>query len=536
MRIFWQITSAMLVVVCLSGTATTAWSQQTVPHRNGPSQKVYARWVPLQSHAGERKTSSPRPPARFRAPVPATSAEEGRDIVYVRQVPEHEVVHADAATEPRAKIRLVRAQKEVSTDPSPEKEDDRTPQTLETNQDIQPEPDLSQLDPSPEDQPPIDKLFDGDKMENQMRDSTPRPELRQPESTKNGQAERPQRLFPRADQPIKQQMTIEQGGEYFTEEGYLEPMYFDEQGFPVGECGTGCVDGSCGLGGQPPHGAFGFDSMGNSAYPLWPNFRQVSGWLFDNMTLFAGTNAHKSFLDQGRNGNFGATEGFNWGGPLCGPFNMSAQIGLRAVQTNFSGNRTQGTWSRADHDQIFWTAGFFKRASYLPVQGGVVIDMLHDYYYDTFNTGQVRTEVSYFSRRGAELGFLGAFNVRSETAVIPLFSANPIRVKSTDYYSFFIRKQFQNGGEGRLITGLTHACEAMISANFDIPLSDKWSLENSFTYIIPKEGNGVGAQEQETWGLMIQLSWYPHGGAYCKNPYRPLFDVADNTSLMWSRR
>jgi hypothetical protein len=54
--------------------------------------------------------------------------------------------------------------------------------------------------------------------------------------------------------------------------------------------------------------------------------------------------------------------------------------------------------------------------------------------------------------------------------------------------------------------------------------------------MIPK-GGSESAQTHESWGLVIQLVWYPGQNAKCqqKNPYRPIFNVADNSLFMVDR-
>ena len=55
--------------------------------------------------------------------------------------------------------------------------------------------------------------------------------------------------------------------------------------------------------------------------------------------------------------------------------------------------------------------------------------------------------------------------------------------------------------------------------------------------MIPKQGRGETADSRESWGLIIQLVWYPGQNAKCqqKNPYRPIFNVADNSLFMVNR-
>ena len=68
-----------------------------------------------------------------------------------------------------------------------------------------------------------------------------------------------------------------------------------------------------------------------------------------------------------------------------------------------------------------------------------------------------------------------------------------------------------------------------------------FALENRLTYLIPNgkmTGNrDTSSQERESWGFVIQLVWYPGQNAKCQmqNPYRALFNVADNSLFMVDR-
>ena len=57
------------------------------------------------------------------------------------------------------------------------------------------------------------------------------------------------------------------------------------------------------------------------------------------------------------------------------------------------------------------------------------------------------------------------------------------------------------------------------------------------SYLIPKQGRGDVAETRESWGLTIQLVWYPGQNAKCqqKNPFRALLPVADNSLFMVDR-
>ena len=55
--------------------------------------------------------------------------------------------------------------------------------------------------------------------------------------------------------------------------------------------------------------------------------------------------------------------------------------------------------------------------------------------------------------------------------------------------------------------------------------------------LLPEEGNNLMGQTREAWNLNVNFIWYPGrtGRQAPFSRYRPLFDVADNTSFMLNR-
>jgi hypothetical protein len=112
-----------------------------------------------------------------------------------------------------------------------------------------------------------------------------------------------------------------------------------------------------------------------------------------------------------------------------------------------------------------------------------------------------------------------------------------IRYKPIDLYAFYYGHHFCNGGEGRIWGGFTGGTGGLVGADFSVPVCDKLSLESGFNYAIPHRV-GDGDVPPESWSLTVNLVWHPFScahAAYC-SPYRPLFNVADNGSLMVDRQ
>jgi hypothetical protein len=252
-------------------------------------------------------------------------------------------------------------------------------------------------------------------------------------------------------------------------------------------------------------------------------------------TLFAGVQGFKGPVDLGQNGNFGFHEGLNFGAPLGDPWHAGYQIGIQGVHSNFSGSSVDSRTDSNGRDQTFITAGFFHRALEGGLQGGVVFDYVHDNYYEQADLKQIRNETSWNFSPEHELGYWGAYGINLER--FQLTDHRVTILQPNDIFAGFYRRHFSAGGQGRLWAGATGLGDAIVGADLSIPLGTSWSLENNFTYMIPKQGHGVDALAKEVWSVSIQLVWYPGRQSRCifQNPYTPLLPVADNTTFLYRR-
>jgi hypothetical protein len=76
------------------------------------------------------------------------------------------------------------------------------------------------------------------------------------------------------------------------------------------------------------------------------------------------------------------------------------------------------------------------------------------------------------------------------------------------------------------------------------PIARSLALESTFTYVIPDKSRTVTIDEDgdsityapSAWNLGINLVYYPAGRSRrsLASPYRPLFEVADNGSMIRS--
>lgn len=280
-----------------------------------------------------------------------------------------------------------------------------------------------------------------------------------------------------------------------------------------GECGIGCGDGvGCG------------DTCGVPLMLYLPPIREL--------TFFGGVHAFKNPLD-GINrdrGNFGFNEGVNIGGHMSW-FHLPAlgyQIGYRGAHSQLHGDSDMPT---ADgHTQQFFTAGLFHRKA-VGLQYGVVYDLLQDERQANADFGQVRGLISVTNPRGHEIGFQFATSTNENTI-------NGTVYHSTDQYLLFYRQHGCEGGEFRLFGGFDDDSKGIVGADAVIPMTDRWSLITAFTYVIPEEdAAGAGARE-EAWNLGTNLVWHygKRARRSFKSQFRPMFNVADNGSLIIDNR
>ncbi len=288
---------------------------------------------------------------------------------------------------------------------------------------------------------------------------------------------------------------------------------FDE----FGDCG-GCGQcGSCGA-------VTGYDDCVLG----FPRF--CSSWWARDLSIFAGVHGFKGPPDRGRVGNFGLHEGINFGAPLGGWHGLGYQFGFSAVQSNFSGDQAVRV-RRSGRTQLFGTAGIFRRSLCGGWDWGIAFDLAHDNYYDETDLKQIRTETNFCRHGNWQVGYWGAYGIDEDTLRV---NANAIRLEPTDQFAFFYRRYFSNGGDGRIWAGLSADGDSVLGAEAQVPLGHGWALENRINYLLPRQGRGAVGMIEESWNLSVRIVWYlgqPSRSAL-ESPYRPLFNVADNTMFM----
>jgi hypothetical protein len=251
----------------------------------------------------------------------------------------------------------------------------------------------------------------------------------------------------------------------------------------------------------------------------WPKWQEVM--------IFAGAQGFKGPYDQARDsGNFGFNEGFNIGAkvPYCA---LGYQFGYRGVQSQLNGDKDTGASDAVI--QHFVTVGVFHRQAE-GLQFGVVWDGLSDERGDSQQFHQVRSEISVINCQH-EFGLTGVFSNSDHSL------NNTQQVGSfepSDQYLLFYRLHGCKGGEGRIFAGFNDDSDGIIGSDMFLPLSDRFSVQSGFTYLIPSEDDGTAGATQEAWNVGVGLVWHwDRQARKCfNNCYRPMFNVADNGTMI----
>lgn len=166
-------------------------------------------------------------------------------------------------------------------------------------------------------------------------------------------------------------------------------------------------------------------------------------------------------------------------------------------------------------------------------------DYLWDEWYYDLAVGQLRGELSLAMSEHNTWGIWFASAISSDSTMSQV-AGNRVEEEweTTDIFALFYRSRLlaAGTGEGRLFGGLTGDGDGLIGADSKLPLHNGWALETDFTYLIPKQD--VDRFEREAWNVAINLVWYPGSLACgsCVRYHRPLFDVADNGSMILRRK
>jgi len=277
--------------------------------------------------------------------------------------------------------------------------------------------------------------------------------------------------------------------------------------------------------------------------------RPYYGWRwYRDLTVGAGVTSFQNSTNLGLRGNYGFNEYANWSMPFWNAIGLGWQIGIRGVQADFQ--RTQITAANGStllnthsRNQVFLTTGFFTRAfEGRGFQGGAVYDYLQDNWFDTTDLSQIRGELSYVWGYH-EFGFWGASNAyNANGAFVTGARGNSASFDTLDLYTGFYRLQFGDANEMKIWGGASGQGDYLTGMLVRAPMSRSLALEGTFTYLIPSSSNTVQLPDnkgsltyaEQAWNVSTNLVWYPacRSRRSLASPYRPLFEVADNGSMI----
>jgi hypothetical protein len=306
--------------------------------------------------------------------------------------------------------------------------------------------------------------------------------------------------------------------EYLDESGVMEGEHYVDGAPHDCACdGAGCeacFDDGCGLGGK-------------------------LGCMLARTEFYQGVASFSGPVNRGGTGSFGVEGGANLGAPLLGSvYGLGWQAGVGGTLANLNGSN----FTHDERRQFFATAGFFRRVDW-GLQGGLVVDYLHEDWYANANLAQLRGEVSWVLPEGNDFGFWFTSGNGDDSVTATLQEGTALPTTSSEHwevnnlYALFARRSFGNNAHGRVFAGWTSGSDGLLGGDFSIPFSDNWALRSAVTYVLPQEGELAGGHEQESWNLGIQLVYFPYCGATDGHDYyRPLFNVANNGVLMVERQ
>ena len=307
----------------------------------------------------------------------------------------------------------------------------------------------------------------------------------------------------------------------------------------------GCSDGSCGNVGES---YFADDCCGRGGCPAGgPCYLNQFGKVFQNAEYFGGFNAFRTNLFNAPDGSgladdnsHGLYAGLNMGIPLCRltcGF-LSGQFGVRTVNTNFNGAR----FTDDDRNQVFITAGLFRRVDY-GLQYGAVVDYLREEWFANADLIQIRSEVSYVWQGGTSFGFRFARNAQDD-ATSGDFNNVPFTnnlVSTNQWFRFFARHEMASGGYGEVFGGYSDTDQGIVGLDLDFPITNRIAFQSNFVYYIadddvPANQGFIGGDPNDAFNVSVGFALRPGGRNYYRNYERPLFDVADNGTMTITRQ
>jgi hypothetical protein len=280
------------------------------------------------------------------------------------------------------------------------------------------------------------------------------------------------------------------------------------------------------------------------SFPVFFPFLRINWCRFDFFAGVQGFTGPSNYANTGGTrrdgmGSFGFYEGFNEGRSLRRWLNwdLASQLGARFTQNNLN----DSSFTTDNRNQVFVTAGLFRRVDY-GLQYGTVIDYLNDDWYYRANLLQSRSELSWKTQGCHVLGGQYFTALRDDTVESQATADNGTIVRSVetlesrDQYRIFYRRLLNGSGQWDFFGGWTDASDTIVGSTLVMPLRQRLALSAGATVVLPKESSGPSAYENEAWNVSVGLVYRPGGAQGCGPYCRPMFDVADNGSLVGRRK
>ncbi len=211
---------------------------------------------------------------------------------------------------------------------------------------------------------------------------------------------------------------------------------------------------------------------------------------------------------------------------------IAAQLGVRLTQLNLG----DGVGPAESRHQTFVTGGLFRRVDY-GLQYGVAVDYLNDRWIADFEVVQIRGEVAWVATPCHSFGANFAFGSSDDVTDFSSAGVGFQTVATVDQVRGFYRYQMSPvGGAWTTYLGGTDDDHLILSSEVDLPVTEHLGLRVGSTYFASAGDARLPESQNGGWNLSIGMTFRPGFGTKADRYRRPLFDVADNGSLLLTRR
>jgi len=258
--------------------------------------------------------------------------------------------------------------------------------------------------------------------------------------------------------------------------------------------------------------------------------------LFDNVSVFGGLDGSKQPQDFGVNAQFGGRASVNWGIPLFESAGVGAQIGTAIDATGDAVQVVERTLGSKGRTQSFTTVGLFQRLEN-GWSWGLAYDFLYENYYDTFNLGQWRFNVSYQLSPRNTIGVWSAIASQSDQGHFGVIPVTLTPITQTNAYfkhiwDYGVQTTFWCGlanshGQVNAVLGDLQPVRTpfVFGSELLIPLTDRLAIFGQGNFMMPASSGVVDSY--------LGIAFYPRGGArtVAAQRYSPLQTVAAPTNF-----